>query len=225
MGHLDGVAFLTTRVKSSDKDDWGKLKRVLKYLNGTKYLKLRLSMENLGMLKWYVDGSHNIHLDCRGQGGVLFSMGKGATMSFLRKLKLNTQSSMESELIMADMYMPEMLWSLYFIQAQGYKAKCMGLYQDNISTQLLIKNGRISRGKRTKHIKAKFFFIKDTVDKGEINVMDCPTKEMWADVLTKPLQGMAFLTMRAELINCPVNYKDKEEQERKATKHGLKGRS
>jgi hypothetical protein len=36
------VAFfiLTTRVKSPDEDDWGKLKRVLKYLNGTRYLKL-----------------------------------------------------------------------------------------------------------------------------------------------------------------------------------------
>jgi hypothetical protein len=30
------IAFLTTRVKSPDEDDWGKLKRVLKYLNGTK---------------------------------------------------------------------------------------------------------------------------------------------------------------------------------------------
>ena len=29
------VAFLTTQVKKSDEDDWGKLKRVLKYLNGT----------------------------------------------------------------------------------------------------------------------------------------------------------------------------------------------
>ncbi len=128
--------------------------------------------------------------------------------------------------------MPEMLWSLYFTQAQGYKAECLGLYQDNISTQLLIKNGRMSSGKRTKHIKAKFFFIKDRVDKREIKVMDCPTKEMWADVLTKPLQGMVFQTirsMRAELMNCPVNYEDPaedtEEQERKATKHGLKRRS
>jgi hypothetical protein len=34
------VAFLTTRVKSPDEDDWEKLKRVLKYLNGTRYLKL-----------------------------------------------------------------------------------------------------------------------------------------------------------------------------------------
>ena len=180
------VAFLTTRVKSPDKDDWEKLKRVLKYLNIMNYLKLRLSMENMGMLKWYVDGSHNIHLDCRGHRGALFSMGKGATMSYSRKLKLNTQSLMESELVMADMYMPEMLWSLYFIQAQGYKAECVGLYQDNISTQLLIKNGRMSSVKRTKHIKAKFFFINDRVDKGEIKVMDCPTEEMWANVPTKP---------------------------------------
>jgi hypothetical protein len=63
-------------VKSPDKDDWGKLMRVLKYLNGTKYLKLRLSVESVGMLKWYVDGSHNVRLVCRGHGGVLFSMGK-----------------------------------------------------------------------------------------------------------------------------------------------------
>ncbi len=34
---------------------------------------------------------------------------------------------------------------------------------------------------------------------------------MWADVLTKPLQGMAFRTMQVELMNCPVNYdKDNE---------------
>ena len=57
------VAFLTTRVKNPDEDDWGKLKRVLKYLNGTRYLKLRLTVENMGMLKWYVDGSHNVHWD------------------------------------------------------------------------------------------------------------------------------------------------------------------
>jgi hypothetical protein len=45
------VAFLTRRVKNPDEDNWGKLKRVLRYLNETKYLKLKLSMDNLGMLK------------------------------------------------------------------------------------------------------------------------------------------------------------------------------
>jgi hypothetical protein len=39
-----------------------------------------------------------------------------------------------------DMYMPELLWSLHFIQVQGYKAECIGLYQDNISMHLWLGN-------------------------------------------------------------------------------------
>jgi hypothetical protein len=154
------VAFLTTRVKNPDEDDWRKLKHVLKYLNGTKYLKLRLSVDDLGLLKWFVDTLHNTHWDCRGHGRAMFTMGKGATTSYSRKLKLNSRSSTETELLTLDMYMPEMLWSLNYIQAQGYEVECVGLYQDNISTQLLIKNGRFSSGKKTKHIKAKFFLSK-----------------------------------------------------------------
>jgi hypothetical protein len=45
------VAFLTTRVKAPDEDDWGKLKQVLHYLNGTRYLKLTISVDNLSILK------------------------------------------------------------------------------------------------------------------------------------------------------------------------------
>jgi hypothetical protein len=41
------VSFLATRVKEPDKDDWGKLKRILKYLNGTKHLKLKLQANQL----------------------------------------------------------------------------------------------------------------------------------------------------------------------------------
>ncbi len=135
-------------------------------------------------------------------------------------MKLSTCSLIETELVTTDMYMLEMLCSLHFMEAQGYAAEYVGLYQDNISTQLLIKNGRLLSGKKTKHIKAKFFFIKDRVDDGKIKVIDCPMEEMWADILTKPLQGMAFRTMRAVLMNCPVNYEDAEEKItiKKATK-------
>ena len=76
-----------------------------------------------------------------------------------------------------------------------------------------MKNGRFSSGKKTKHIKAKFFFIKDKVDDGEMQVIDCPSENMWADVLTKPLQGMAFKRMQAELMNCSVDYEEDDERE------------
>ncbi len=67
------------------------------------------------------------------------------------------------------------------------------------------------------------------MDSREVKVIDCPTKEMWADVLTKPLQGMAFRTMRAESMNCLVNhYKDNEcesdlaKQKQQAVRTGTK---
>jgi hypothetical protein len=49
----------------------------------------------------------------------MFTMGKGAVSSYSRKVKLNTRSSTKAELVVADMYMPEMLWSLYFIERQS----------------------------------------------------------------------------------------------------------
>jgi hypothetical protein len=33
---------------------------------------------------------------------------------------------------------------------------------------------------------------------------------MWADILTKPLQGTKFIKMRAVLMNCDINYSEEE---------------
>ena len=49
------VAFLTTRVKKQDEDDWSKMIRVLKYLRGGIILKLTLTADDLSIIKLYVD--------------------------------------------------------------------------------------------------------------------------------------------------------------------------
>ncbi|KAL7526366.1 hypothetical protein ACHAWF_001743 [Thalassiosira exigua] len=49
-------------------------------------------------------------------------------------------------------------------------------------------NRRASSTKRTRHLNVTFFHIKDMVDRGDLAKGFCPTKEMWEDVLTKPLQ-------------------------------------
>jgi hypothetical protein len=46
------TTFLTTRLKSPDEDDWGKLKRVLKYIMGTVYTPLAPKAGSLNILKW-----------------------------------------------------------------------------------------------------------------------------------------------------------------------------
>jgi hypothetical protein len=77
-----------------------------------------------------------------------------------------------------------------------------------MSTLSLAKNGYVSSSKRSKHIKAKYLYIRHYHNLGEITLRYCPTDVMWADVLTKPLQGSKFRTMRAFLMNCPVDYSE-----------------
>jgi hypothetical protein len=80
------VSFLTTRVQAPAEDDWGKLKRVLKYLNGTGYLKLTLNANQLKFaMHWYVDGSHQIHEDCHGQTSSLVTFGQAQLQVHLTK--------------------------------------------------------------------------------------------------------------------------------------------
>jgi hypothetical protein len=105
------VSFLTTRVKRPDEDDWGKLKRVLKYLKGTMHMKLRLTVQNIGTIRWWVDASYNAHDDCRGQTGAMMSLGEGAVVSKSTKQKLNVQSSSEGELVGIDDALPWILWA------------------------------------------------------------------------------------------------------------------
>jgi hypothetical protein len=68
------------------------------------------------------------------------------------KQKLNTRSSTESELVGVDDMMPIVVWSRYFLMAQGYGVTQNLLLQDNKSSMLLEKNGKASSGKQTRHI-------------------------------------------------------------------------
>ena len=70
----------------------------------------------------------------------------------------------------------------------------------------LEKNGRISASSPVKHIQAKYFLIKGCYNSGNVDLKYCPTDEMWADILTKPLQGHLFQKLRAVLMNCPIDY-------------------
>ena len=83
---------------------------------------------------------------------------------------MNTRSSTETELVSVDAYMPEVLWYLYFIQAHGYGVKYAEIHQDNVRAQMLETNGKFSSLRKTKHIKAKLFFIKDKVDGEEVKL-------------------------------------------------------
>jgi hypothetical protein len=138
-------------------------------------------------------------------------------MSFSKKQKLNTRSSTESELVGIDDALGDIMWGLYFLEAQGYPIDI--LLQDNKSTILLAKNGKMSSSRRTKHINNRYYLVKDKIDRGELEVRYEPTGKMWCDILTKPKQGIAFYEFRSHIMNCPINYDD--DLERRNTHESL----
>ncbi len=116
------------------------------------------------------------------------------------KHKLNTRSSTESEIVAVDDLIPQILWVHLFLKAQGFAVSNNILYQDNKSAMLVETNGRASSSKRTRHIEIRYYYVADRVAKGDLRVVWCPTDEMIADLVTKPLQGKAFVKFRDLLI-------------------------
>jgi hypothetical protein len=185
------TSFLMTRVKSPDSDDWKKLVRVLSYLKSTINLHLTLHCASLDKLLWYIDGSYAIHQDMKGQSGAVLMTGGCVVLTKSNKQKLNTRSSTESELIAVDDVLPTVQWMMKFMEEQGYHLKTL-IKEDNRSTMLLMKNGRLSSGKRTKHLDIRYFYVKDLIDRGILSIEHCASEEMIADFFTKPIQGTRF---------------------------------
>jgi hypothetical protein len=136
------IAFLTTRVRAPDKDDWKKLVHLMRYVSGTHTLPLILSANGTGILKWWVDASFAVHPNLRGHSGGGLSMGRGFPIVASSKQKLNTRSSTESKIVGADNFMPAICWTQYFMESQGYTVNDNIIYQDNKSSILLKKNGK-----------------------------------------------------------------------------------
>jgi hypothetical protein len=124
------IAFLTTRVRAPDTDDWKKLAHLMRYLRGTRKIPLTLSANGSGILKWWVDASFAVHPNLRGHSGGGLSMGRGFPIVSSTKQKLNTRSSTESEIVGADNFMPAICWTRYFMEAQGYTINDNILFRD-----------------------------------------------------------------------------------------------
>ena len=193
------IAFLSSRVSNPDHDDYMKLGKVIKYLESTIHLTLRLQVDKSNLLQWWVDAACATHPDMKGQTGATLTMGHGSIFSNSLKQKLVAHSSTEAELIGAHDILPQILWKRNFLISQGYPVQENVVYQDNMSTILLENNGCKSSTKRTKHIELRYFFIHDQVLQEKVLIKHCPTSNMRADFFTKPLQGMLFYCLRDSL--------------------------
>ena len=56
-----------------------------------------------------------------------------------------------------------------------------------------------------KHIKVRYFWLKDLIDEEEIELQYIPLEELVADLLTKAITGAKFKYLRGKLLEAPLD--------------------
>ena len=170
------------------------------YLKNTINERRYIAIKDKGAMFTWVDAAYAVYEDMRSQTGGAISFGLGVVHCKSSRQKLNTKSSTESEVVGVSDYLPYNIWMTLFLKEQGMILYKNVLYQDNQSAMKMLKNGRESCTGNSRHIDIRYFFVKDRVDKGEVEVIYCPTEEMLADYFTKPLQGALFEKLRRVIM-------------------------
>jgi hypothetical protein len=140
-----------------------------------RYLTLALTLEadDVRVVKWSIDALFAVQEDMWSHTCGCISLGKGMFSTTSSKQKMNTWSSTEAKLehpvfyialvpgpcriyrvslVGVDNMMVKVLWTNYFLTAQGYNVGLAVVAKDNNSSNLLENNGMKSRTKWTCHI-------------------------------------------------------------------------
>uniref|UniRef100_A0AAV1V977 Copia protein n=1 Tax=Peronospora matthiolae TaxID=2874970 RepID=A0AAV1V977_9STRA len=72
--------------------------------------------------------------------------------------------------------------------------EAVNIFEDNQGSIALAKNPEFH--KRTKHIDIRYHFVREKVAEGTLVLEYCSTKDMKADLMTKPIPAVQFQHLR-----------------------------
>jgi hypothetical protein len=199
---LTAVAFLTTRVAVCDIDDLAKLRRLLAYVRLTRDRGIVLRIGDEMVVRAYIDAAYGVHQDSgKSHTGCSIVLGEaGPLFAKSSKQKIVTKSSTEAELVGLSDTASQAIHLRNFIIAQGYETGPAVIYQDNMSCMALIKRGGPG-SERSRHINIRHFWLSEKVAQEEVIIQHLGTEDMFANILTKPVQGAQFDRERQGLTN------------------------
>jgi len=169
------------------RQHWEAAKGLLRYLKKTKskglVFKKKSSVEVIG----YTDASWaSNEFERRSRTGYVFMVNE-TPVSWCSKLQVTVSTSAAEAEYMAicagaqeAVYVLALLKDLELIEQEKVQ-----MLTDNTSAIQICVNPVVS--KRTKHIDIRYYFVRDLVNSGLIEVSHCPTEVNIADVLTKNL--------------------------------------
>jgi hypothetical protein len=138
------------------------------------------------------------------------NIGGGCIIAKSTKQKIVTKSSTEAELVgLSDhagvgIELGKMIHNQMTGGIDPDATITVILLQDNMSTISMIHNGR-PNSDSSRHVSLRNFWLSDQIKSGNISIQHCPTVDMTADLLTKPLQGHTLHKLRNKILSGALN--------------------
>ena len=197
---LYAVTQLSRRSKKCTTRDMKAVDRLLSYIFQTHQFGLTLGSKSGSMdIHAFVDASYACHLDLKSHTGICLALGddSGFFMAQSKKQSITADSTTVAEFVATHTACQRVLWSRNVLVEMGFNPKII-LHQDNTSTIHLLKHAGNSG--RTKHIALRYNMIRETIKEHKIKVVYTPSKDMVADIFTKPLGMHLFPLLQAAVL-------------------------
>lgn len=172
------------------------VKQILRYIQGTINYGILYDQDTDFKLVGFCDSSHATdQTDGQSTTGMVFYLGTSLISWNSQKQKTVALSSCESEFMAAAATACQALWLRGLLsELTGCEEKVVELQVDNKSAIALMKNP-VFHG-RSKHINTRYHFIRECIERGEVQVKHVRGEEQKADILTKALPRVKFEEMR-----------------------------
>ncbi|XP_019190310.1 PREDICTED: uncharacterized protein LOC109184729 [Ipomoea nil] len=190
---------------SPTQDHWAALKRVMRYVNGTLQLGLRLTISSSPVVHAFSDSDWaGCSLDRKSTAGYAVFLGPNLVSWTSRKQRTVARSSTEAEYKALADVAAEVVWVQSLLLDLGlHCATTPVLWCDNLGATYLCSNPVFHA--RTKHVEVDYHFVRDKVSTGALKVNFVSTHDQLADIFTKSLATARFDALRFKLgvVPCP----------------------
>ena len=186
------VGLVARKVSAPTYADWHVVKRIFRYLKGTRSFDLQFTstLNDPSGLRVYSDADYaGDPTDRKSTSGILALWNGFPILWKSGKQPCVAQSTTEAEYIAAAIGSNEAIWLRQLLadileQSHGFQPAPTPLHVDNQSAIALASSGAVNN--RTKHIDVRYHAIRDAKAHMKIDIVDTPTEDQLADFFTKP---------------------------------------
>jgi hypothetical protein len=147
-------------------------------------------------LSMFADADYANSPDRKAISGIVLQLG-GATISWSSKRQsIVTTSTLEAELVAAARACKEVVWARGLLQEVGLQQHgATPMWEDNQGCIAVCQDASTST--LTRHLEVQYFFTREKIRTGAVDMRYIPTQEQLADLLTKPLERTVLRKLRA----------------------------